>query len=556
MSGVIAPPPPKRFHRSAQERGPSLAEKLSGEVQRLSYGTLLHRLQLRERFPAKLMVTPRDPVPGDAEAGHALIAGKFAVAGQTAPLAGFDWRVPASPVIHAHADSFDWLADLAAARSPRAEPVARKLTAGFLAANAAYNPIGWAPERIGRRMLNWVFHANLLLGGDDLVHRSAVLTAMTRGCRHLDRAMAAALDGMPRIFAAAGAIAAGLALPGGDDRAARGEALLAAALAEFVGADGAVGSRAPGDQLQLLELLQRLAALYAARSRAVPELQRRALAALGPAVAGMVMGDGCLATFHGAISASPARIAAATAATAQFGPEPEAGYQRFAAGSAVLVFDAGPPPDQHFSRGCHASTFAFELSDGPERLIVSCGGVRMPCGAPAELAAMLRTTAAHSTLVLADTNSTRLREDGCLGRGVTEVTVHREDGPDGQFVEATHDGYSHRYGASHRRRLFLSPDGCDLRGEDEIVPLRRHSLAFGFAVRFHLDPGVAAEATGNDVAMLTPGGAAWRFRSRDLAPVLEDSIVVGADGRIRRTRQIVLSGEGAMHIAWAMRKLA
>lgn len=555
MSSVIAPPPPRRFHRSAQERGPSLAEKLSGEVQRLSYGTLLHRLQLRERFPAKLMATPRDPVPGDAEAGEALTAGRFMVAGHSAPCAGFDWRVPASPVIHAYADSFDWLVDLATVPAVRAEPVARKLTAGFLAANAAYNPASWAPERIGRRMVNWVFHANLLLGGDDLVHRSAVLTAMTRGCRHLDRAMAAAPDGMPRIHAAAGAIAAGLALPGGDSRAARGEALLAAALAEFVGADGAVGSRAPGDQLQLLELLQRLAALYAARSRPMPGLQQRALAALGPAVAGMVLGDGRLVTFHGAVSASPARVAAATASAAQYGPEPEAGYQRLTAGGTILVFDSGPPPDQHFSRGCHASTFAFEMSDGAERLIVSCGGVRSPCGAPAELAAMLRTTAAHSTLVLADTNSTRLREDGCLGRGVTEVTVHREDGPDGQFVEATHDGYGNRYGAGHRRRLFLSPGGCDLRGEDEVTPLRRNALQFGFAVRFHLDPGVTAEVAGKDVALLTAGGATWRFRSRDLPPALEDSIVVGADGRIRRTSQIVLSGDGPQNIAWAMKKL-
>ena len=56
------------------------------------------------------------------------------------------------------------------------------------------------------------------------------------------------------------------------------------------------------------------------------------------------------------------------------------------------------------------------MSDGAQRLVVNCGGPGpLPSLLPSDLAQALRSTAAHSTLVLADTNSTALLGDGTLG---------------------------------------------------------------------------------------------------------------------------------------------
>src|SRR5690606_22130240 len=99
----------------------------------------------------------------------------------------------------------------------------------------------------------------------------------------------------------------------------------------------------------------------------------------------------------------------------------EWGFQRLAGGRTVVVADMGPPPPSRLASIGHASTLAFELSDGPERLIVNCGGGHGTTRRiPGELADLLRTTAAHSTLVAGDVNSTQLRADGTLGRGVEE----------------------------------------------------------------------------------------------------------------------------------------
>src|SRR3546814_13092428 len=80
----------------------------------------------------------------------------------------------------------------------------------------------------------------------------------------------------------------------------------------------------------------------------------------------------------------------------------EWGYQRLAAAKAVVIIDAAPPPVARVIDGGCASTLAFEMSDGPHRLIVTCGGARAAVEPlPPDPAEGLRTTAADSTLVLA-----------------------------------------------------------------------------------------------------------------------------------------------------------
>ena len=147
------------------------------------------------------------------------------------------------------------------------------------------------------------------------------------------------------------------------------------------------------------------------------------------------------------------------------------GYQRLSALGTILIVDAAPPPAQKVAgHGC-ASTLAFELSDGGQRLVVNCGG---PGGLPTDLSPALveglRTTAAHSTLVLSDTNSTNIQPDGSLGKGVEDVSIDRSEDNDSSRIEAAHDGYVRAFGLIHKRSLMLGNDGKELRGAELITP--------------------------------------------------------------------------------------
>jgi uncharacterized heparinase superfamily protein len=227
------------------------------------------------------------------------------------------------------------------------------------------------------------------------------------------------------------------------------------------------------------------------------------------------------------------------------------GFQRLAAGRTVLVIDTGAPAPKGQDRLAHAGTLSFEMSVGRDRLVVNCGA------APAASAAWrdaLRATAAHSTLVIADVNSSELREGG-LGRRPEEVSVQRHEANGAHWLDASHDGWRKPFGAIHRRRLYLGESGEDVRGEDSIEA----AVPQPFAIRFHLHPTVDAslQQDGTGVLLRTPAGTGWVFRAEGAKLALEESIYAGG-GEPRRSEQVVLSGtpaDGPCLVKWAISKL-
>ncbi|MGI4947649.1 MAG: heparinase II/III domain-containing protein, partial [Janthinobacterium lividum] len=238
------------------------------------------------------------------------------------------------------------------------------------------------------------------------------------------------------------------------------------------------------------------------------------------------------------------------------------GYQRLAAGSAVAIVDAAPPPIARVVDGGCASTLAFEFSDGASRLVVNCGGARAAvAGLPDALIEGLRTTAAHSTLCLADSNSTAIQADGTLGRGVGTVELARQESAGASRIEASHDGYVRRFGFLHRRTLVLSGDGRELRGDDMLLPdgRRRRAQSPAFAIRFHLGAGVEAAPTEDGLGAILrgPGAMLWQFRCRGGTLSVEDSVWIDGAGLPVAIRQLVISGEavaGGATASWAFKR--
>jgi uncharacterized heparinase superfamily protein len=562
----------KRLVRFDGARSASLAEWLSRRLARLAWQTPLHRLRLRGRFPLKLLAVPHDPFAGDAAAGEALLAGQFLFRGESTEAEGIDFAaLPGSPAFVDHLQSFAWLRDLAAA-APRAgaAPIAEYLARRWLAAHAdKIDDSGWRPDLWGRRMLHWAAHAPLLLSSTDQVYRSALLNTLARGARHLERSADRVAPGMPRIAAWSGVITAGLLIPGGERRMARGETALGRALVQVVGEDGGMASRSVAEQLELVELLSQLRAIYEIRridpAPPLADTLRRAV----PALKGVVLGDGALSSWQGGAPLPADRVDQALRASGvrarALRSAPDWGYQRLVGGKTVVVVDAAPPPAARMLTGGCASTLAFEMSDGPHRLVVNCGGDRGATAMlPAELANALRASAAHSTLVLADSNSTAIHPDGALGRGVSVVELARREEEGGSFLDASHDGYARRFGFIHRRHLYVASDGRELRGEDVLdpVPRRRNQEPAGpvdTAIRFHLAPTVEVSpgSDGKGALLRLGGEIIWQFHARGGEVAIEDSLWIDGDGNPHESYQLVIQTEalpGGADIGWMFRR--
>jgi uncharacterized heparinase superfamily protein len=536
-------------------------------VQKLARGSLLSRLK-HSKQPLKLIAVPRDHVQGDRQRGDALLAGRFVVGSQTVSLSDLDLaKVGTQGALARQLQGFSWLRDLAAAAArEKGARLAEAVVGRWLLAHGTRVDEAWAPELWGERILFWTAYAPYILSSSDSGYRSALLNTLARGARHLDGSADKAPAGLKRVTAWGGVVAAGLLVQGGVPRVARGEAGLARALASAQFDDGGLINRSPYEQMLLVDRFGLLRACYEATKQTIPDGIEAAAQASLAALHGIAMGDGALSSWQGCGPGEASRLTALIEGCGlRARPLRNArgwGYQRMSALGTVLVIDAAPPPPQKIAAQGSASTLAFELSDGPQRLIVNCGGPGpLPTDLSAELVEGLRSTAAHSTLVLADTNSTNINADGSLGKGVEDVTIDRSEDNDASRLEASHDGYVRTFGMIHKRSLMLGNDGKELRGADQLIAKGRKKIreSAAYAVRFHLAPGVEATITADGMGAIlrSKGAPPWNFRCRGGNLAIEESLWIDGRGRPHRTTQLAIVGEVSAlggEIGWQFRR--
>jgi uncharacterized heparinase superfamily protein len=557
----------------------SAGEKLIRLAYRLGVSGSTLSAPFRKPAKPRLLATVETPLAGDRVAGVALRAGHFLVHGVKAPILQMDFAPAArlTPPFERVIHGFEWLRDLAAS-APREQciPTAERVLAAWLEANPAPGKgPAWNVGNTGHRLLNWLVHAPLILSGADRQLRARSLAAAVETARWLDRNAARAEDRLAELAGWCAVVAAGLLLPDGKPRRLYGEAGLMHALGELVGDDGGILSRSPLGQMEAIALLIDLAACYRATRRDPPSQIGAMQQLLVPPLLALLHGEGGLGSWQGAGAVDAERIArlveASGVRTRPLRNVRQWGYQRIAAGKSVLQFDAAPPPlARHARSGC-ASTLAFEFSDRGQRIVVNCGGAAFAGGqVPLRIEGGLRATAAHSTLVLDDTNSTAVLINGKLGTGVSEVEVDRrllpvKEGGSATRIEASHDGFANRFGLIHRRILMLRDDGSELRGEDLLVPVGRKGRRgkLPFAIRFHLGPGIelGLSESGMGAGLALADGSYWQFVAavaEDCALSAEESLWVDGGGRPHPIEQLVIHGmvsRGGGSFSWLLKRM-
>ncbi len=561
--------PPTRLVRPRDPFAHSALDRLDIRLRGLGYAMPLYERRLGGPHPGKLTVQPVDPVPGDAAAGKGLLAGTLAGGGGTSSIEqGQPWLgLSARRDSHRrYAHGFTWLRDLAAAPDrTAAAQLAQRLTGEWMDRFGRPNNEAWAPETLARRLTAWLLAAPLLLSGSDLVFRSWVLTVLARQARHLVRTRNDGPDCMAALECHAALVLAEQVLPLGKRGAQRSQRALARVVDRFVLTDGGPLSRRPGDALATLRLLLILRGVYETLLQEPPAWLVGAMDRLGPFVRALRGGDGQIVRLHGGGHQPLETIDALLAATGQrTRPIADArftGLQRMAARRTLVVMDCGPPPPPSLSAHASAGTLSLLLYDGQRPLVTNmgCGRTRM---IPDQLVALSRTSAAHSTAVLADTNSTEVAGDRLGAGGVSAVDLLRREDETGILVEARHDGYRRRYKLDHHRRLFLSADGRQLTGSDRFEPVGRGRIKqTRLTLRFHLHPDVAAQAAhdGRSCLLSLANEQGWRFRLGSGGVSVEESLFLCPDLGPRRCKQLVVQscvGPQASELVWAFERVA
>jgi uncharacterized heparinase superfamily protein len=507
------------------------------------------------RVPDAPAVPVRDPWPGDPVRGANLLKGELELGGTVATLrpGGFA-DLGGSELVRAHAHGFSWLRDLRALGTDAARTRARALAQDWIGAGML-PALAQRPDVAGARIAAWLGHYDFFAASADDAFRQRLMATLVSDARSLAAALPTEELDERALTALKGLIAAAVALPEHAGFLTRALRVLPQELARQILPDGCHCERSPAQVLAALQDLTEIRALLQAAQAQPPVALGAAIERMAPALRGLRHGDGGLALFNGTKEESGALVdLVLTQAGRGAGRAPatltEAGFHRLQAGRSVLIVDCGPPAPAKIDRFAHAGTLSFELSVGRDRMIVNVGAAP---AAGTEWRDATRASAAHSTLVIADTSSSELRPDG-LGRRPEHVEATRQEANGAHWLEASHDGYRKSFGAVHRRRLYLSESGEDIRGEDAVEAAEPQP----YTVRFHLHPEVDAslQQDGEAVLLRLKSGSGWRLRADGAKLTLEESIYLGGK-QPRRAEQVVLTGyqDGPQQVKWAITKV-
>jgi len=518
--------------------------------------------------PERLLIAPQDLRTGDATLANEIYSGRFAFAGKVMTLDGrtpFE-LVPPSVEWAQALHGFGWLRHLRAAGTTIARANARALVGDFMRDPGIARAVSAQPEVTAHRVISWLAQATFLLQDADVDFHRRFMRSLARQVRHLRRHAGSTPDGYPRLVVLVALAFAGLCMSDQARLMKVAVKRLNDELDRQVLPDGGPLTRNPGMLIALLLDLLPLRQAFTARNQPAPASLMNAVDRMMPMLRFFRHGDGAFAHFHG-MGPTPADqlatiLAFDDARGAPVANAPYSGYQRLDARGAVLIADTGTAPPLSASWEAHASALAFEFSSGRHRIVVNCG---MADVNPEVWRQPARASAAHSTLVVADTSSCRFLKGAKMTRlmgipivaGPTVVPVQRGLRNNAVLLRASHDGYAEEFGLIHQRSFRLDLDGGRLDGED-VLRLALEGAAprpEPFAIRFHLHPNVRVERLEDPhtVLLTLPNGEAWAFAAPQIKVAVEESVYLAATGGPRRTSQIVLSGGAARtaRVVWA-----
>ncbi len=506
------------------------------------------------RMPDAPLVPVRDAWPGEASRGARIVKGELEYNGTVRTLRPGDWaETGGSPVLRAALHGFVWLRDLRALGTDAARLRARALVADWIGASQR-DRLAERPDVAGARIAAWLGHYDFFAASADDEFRQRLMSRLVGDARSVAAALPSEeIDGRA-LTALKGLVAAAVAMPEHASFLTRALRFLPQEINRQVLDDGCHIERSPSAHLAALQDLTEIRSLLNAAETEPPPALVAAIDRLALALKTLRHGDGGFALFNGSKEESSSLIDLVLTQAGRGGRAPaslpDGGFQRLHAGRSMAIVDCGVPAAAGLDRFAHAGTLSFEFSVGRERLVVNCGA---STAAGVEWRDAARATAAHSTLIIADVNSSELLPEG-LGRRPSKVEVQRQGAEGAHWLEISHNGWEKPFGAVHRRRLYLSESGDDLRGEDSVEAATPQP----YAIRFHLHPTVTAtlQQDGEAVLLRLPSGGGWRLRADGARTSLEESVYIGGS-EVRRSEQVVLTGtqDGPQHVKWAISKV-
>ena len=203
-----------------------------------------------------------------------------------------------------------------------------------------------------------------------------------------------------------------------------------------------------------------------------------------------------------------------------------------------IFFDVVQPNLDMISSNLSAGTLSVELSGFGEKILTNCGASESFGKNPE----YLRYSAAHSTIILQNTNISEIKVDNPHIKFPQSVIFRKETNNLEEIFEGSHNGYLNKFNKIIKRRLVINKNKNNLKGEDSFISYKDISNRLIYHIRFHLAHDMVLNFTNNkkNIILKTKMKNIWLFKS-NTELIIEDSISV--DNNITKpTKQIVIKG--------------
>ena len=220
----------------------------------------------------------------------------------------------------------------------------------------------------------------------------------------------------------------------------------------------------------------------------------------------------------------------------------------------IIFFDVVKPSNLGFYSEFSSGSLSIEFSAYGEKIITNCGSSEIGGKNPA----YLKYSAAHSTIILDNTNVSEVKDTGVNTDYLKNVNFEEKNEKNLLILSGTHNGYLTNYKKICKRTLFISKKKELLRGEDTIISTKSIIEKNVYHVRFHLMPEVSTTLTENkkNIIIKTKKNNIWMFKSNKEIEI-KKSIFVRND-IANETNQIVISGVTSSlntKIKWSLEKI-
>ncbi len=203
-----------------------------------------------------------------------------------------------------------------------------------------------------------------------------------------------------------------------------------------------------------------------------------------------------------------------------------------------LFFDVVQPNQDMINSNLSAGTLSIEWSGFGEKIFTNCGASENSGKNPE----YLRYSAAHSTIILQNTNVSEIKEGNPHIKFPQSVVFRKESNNERVIFEGSHNGYIKKFKKIIKRKLIVYKNRNKLEGEDTFISYKKNQDRLIFHIRFHLAEDMTFNFTNNkkNIILKTRLNNIWLFKC-DTELIVEDSILVDYNFT-KPIKQIVIKG--------------